>query len=147
MKRFSLILGLMSVAAVSGGNAFAAGIATPCPTTFTCAFGAAEVRPLEDPTAPGAPSVFLGYLSFDGSATPTLYSLGNLNGTLQTLVTATGTCTPGVSSAPGTLDFGANAPKFAFVSDHGATELRAMIIADPNGVTPSAVNLGTCTEQ
>src|ERR1700756_1119310 len=108
MKRFSLIVVLLG--AVFGcGNAFAAAVTatmptTACPTTFTCAFDAAEVRPLTDAT-PGAPGVFVGYLSFDGSGHPTLDSLGVLNGNVQTLATFTGVCTAGTTSALGILDF------------------------------------------
>jgi len=121
---------------------------TPCPTTFTCAFDAAEVRPLTDAT-PGAPAVYVGYLSFNAGV-PTLDSLGTGNGIAQTLVTAVGTCTAGTISAMGVLDFTANSgPKFEFVSDNrsGVLELRVMIVADSGNVTPSAVNLGTCTQQ
>jgi hypothetical protein len=152
IKRFSIILGLIS-ATLGWVNAFAATPAIPstaCPTTFTCAFDAAEVRPLNDPTTPGAPAVYVGFLSFDGTGHPTLDALGDFNGTPQTLVTAVGTCTPGGPGTPstlGTLDFGANGPKFAFVVDNSSTELRLIITADANGVTPSAVNIGTCTQQ
>jgi len=153
MKRFSIILGFIG-AVVCWGRAFAAVTSnmplTPCPTTFTCAFDAAEVRPLADPTTPGAPAVYVGYLSFDGSGNPTLDSLGTTNGTLQTLVTSLGTCTAGTTAAMGVLDFTAHGgPKFEFVSDNrsGALELRVMIVADSGDVVPSAVNLGTCTKQ
>ena len=151
MKRFSLILGFIG-SVVCWGNAFATTTMplTPCPTTFTCAFDAAEVRPLTDLATPGAPSVYVGYLSFNGSGVPTLDALGTSNGTAQTLVTALGTCTPGTISAMGVLDFTSNSgPKFEFVSDNrsGVLELRVMIVADSGNVTPSAVNLGTCTQQ
>src|SRR5712671_3657075 len=145
MKRFALIRGFIG-AVVCWGNAFATTPTmplTPCPTTFTCAFDAAEVRPLTDAT-PGAPAVYVGYLSFDGTGHPTLDALGTTNGTLQTLVTAVGTCTAGTISAMGVLDFTGNSgPKFEFVSDNrsGALELRVMIVADSGNVTPSAVNL------
>jgi hypothetical protein len=94
--------------------------------------------------------VYVGYLSFDGSGVPTLDSLGTTNGTLQTLSTALGTCTAGTTAAMGVLDFTAHgAPKFEFVSDNrsGAIELRVMTVEDSGSVTPSAVNLGTCTQQ
>src|SRR5216684_1416946 len=93
VKRFSLIV--VFIGAVFGwGNAFAVTMPTNvCPTSFTCAFDAAEVRPLTD-TTPGAPGVFVGYLSFNGSGVPTLDSLGTINGTAQTLLTSVGTCTP-----------------------------------------------------
>jgi hypothetical protein len=151
MKRFSLILGFIG-AVVCGGNAFAAAPTmplTPCPTTFTCAFDAAEVRPLTDPTTPGAPAVYVGYLSFAGAGAPiTLDVLGTSNGTANTLLTAAGTCAAGTASAMGVLDFTGNGgPKFAFVKDDGGLELRVMIIADGGNVTPSSVNLGTCTQQ
>ena len=153
MKRISLIVVLLG-AVFSCQNAFAVAVAvtmpsTPCPPTFTCAFGAAEVRPLTDPT-PGAPAVYVGYLSFDGSGNPTLDSLGTTNGTPLTLVTALGTCTPGDNTKLGVLDFTAHGgPKFEFVSDNrnGAIELRVMTVADSGDVVPSAVNLGTCTQQ
>jgi len=147
MKRFLLIIVL--IGAVFGwGNAFAVTMPTnACPTTFTCAFDAAEVRPLSDAT-PGAPGVFVGYLSFNGSGVPTLDSLGILNGNVQTLLTAVGTCTAGTTSALGILDFTGNGgPKFLFVSDNTGAELRVMLVADAGPVTPSAVNLGTCTQQ
>jgi hypothetical protein len=152
IKRFSIILGLIG-ATLGWANAFATTPpipATNCPINFTCAFDAAEVRPLNDPTTPGEPAVFVGFLSFNNSGVPTLDSLGDINGTPQTLVTAVGTCTPGGPGTPstlGTLDFGANGPKFAFVVDNTNTELRLIITADANGVTPSAVNLSTCTVQ
>jgi hypothetical protein len=50
----------------------------------------------------------------------------------------------------GVLDFTGNSgPKFEYASDNrsGALELRVMIVADSGNVTPSAVNLGTCTQQ
>ena len=151
MKRFSLVVVLLG-AVFGWGNTFAAVAAatmptTACPTTFTCAFDAAEVRPLSDAT-PGAPGVFVGYISFDGAGAPTLDSLGILNGNVQTLLTSVGTCTAGTTSALGILDFTGNGgPKFLFVSDNGGAELRVMIVADSGNVTPSAVNLGTCTQQ
>jgi hypothetical protein len=153
MKRFSIILGLIG-AVVCRSNAFAVTPTmplTPCPTNFTCAFDAAEVRPLTDPTTPGAPAVYVGYLSFAGAGAPiTLDSLGTTNGNLQTLATATGTCTAGDTTKMGVLDFTGNSgPKFEYASDNrsGALELRVMIVADSGNVTPSAVNLGTCTQQ
>jgi len=146
MKRFSLIVVLIGTV-FGWGNAFAVTLpGTACPTTFTCAFDAAEVRPLTDAT-PGAPGVFIGYLSFDGSGNPTLDSLGVLNGIVETLATFTGVCTPGTTGL-GVLDFTANSgPKFLFVRDNSGAELRVMLVADNSGVTPSAVNLGTCTKQ
>jgi hypothetical protein len=150
MKRFSIILGFIG-AVVCWGNAFATAPVMPstvCPMTFTCAFDAAEVRPLTDPTTPGAPAVYVGYLSFNGSGVPTLDALGTTNGTLQTLVTAVGTCTPGDATKMGVLNFQTNGgPTFEFVSDDGGLELRVMIVADSGNVTPSAVNIGTCTQQ
>ena len=148
MKRFSIILGFVG-AVVCWGNAFATAPTmplTPCPTTFTCAFDAAEVRPLTDAT-PGAPAVYVGYLSFNAGV-PTLDALGTSNGTAQTLVTAVGTCTAGDATKMGVLDFTGNGgPKFEFVSDNSGAELRVMVVADSGNVTPSAVNLGTCTQQ
>jgi hypothetical protein len=146
MKRFSLVVVLLG-AVFGWGNAFAVTLpGTACPITFTCAFDAAQVRPLTDAT-PGAPGVFVGYLSFDGSGNPTLDSLGVLNGTVETLATFTGVCTPGTTGL-GVLDFTANSgPKFLFVRDNSGAELRVMLVADNSGVTPSAVNLGTCTQQ
>jgi hypothetical protein len=147
MKKFSLILSLIG-AVLGSGNAFAVNMpATACPASFTCAFNAAEVRPLDDPITPGAPAVYTGYLAFNSLTAPTLYALGNTNGTTQTLITAVGTCTVGTTTTLGVLDFGANGPKFNFVADNTNTELRLIIVADANGVTPSGVNLGTCTQQ
>ncbi len=146
MKRFSLIVVL--IGAVFGwGDAFATMPTNACPISFTCAFDAAEVRPLTDAT-PGAPAVFVGYLSFNGSGVPTLDSLGTINGTAQTLLTSVGTCTPGTTSALGILDFTGNGgPKLLFVTDNSGAELRLMVAADAGNVTPSAVNLATCTQQ
>ena len=147
MKRFSLIVVLIGAVVSWGRAAFATMPSTACPTTFTCAFDAAEVRPLSDAT-PGAPAVFIGYLSFDGSGVPTLDSLGILNGNVQTLLTSVGTCTAGDATKLGVLDFTGNGgPKFLFVRDNTGAELRVMLVADNSGVTPSAVNLGTCTQQ
>jgi hypothetical protein len=147
MKKFSLILSLIG-AIVASGNAFAVTMpSTLCPASFTCAFDAAEVRPLSDQSSPGAPAVYVGYLSFDSLQVPTLHVLGNTNGTTQTLLTAVGTCTAGTSSALGVLNFETNGPKFDFVSNAAGTELRLIITADGNNVTPSSVNLGTCTQQ
>jgi hypothetical protein len=148
MKKFSLILSLLG-ALVAHGNAFAVTMpATACPTSFTCAFDAAEVRPLTDPTTPGAPAVYTGYLAFNSLKVPTLYALGNTNGTTQTLITAVGTCTAGTSSALGVLNFQTGGgPTFNFVSNAAGTELRLIITADGGNVTPSSVNLGTCTQQ
>jgi hypothetical protein len=148
MKRFSLILGVIC-AVVGSGNAFATTPAMPttlCPTNITCAFDAAEVRPLTDAT-PGAPGVFIGYLSFNNSGQPTLDVTGTTNGNVQNSTTFPGTCAASTSTAFGILDFsGSGGQKFTFVSDNNGGELRVMVIADANGVTPSAVNLATCTQ-
>jgi hypothetical protein len=148
MKKFSLILSLIG-ALVASGNALAVTMpSTLCPASFTCAFDAAEVRPLNDPGTPGAPAVYTGYLAFDSSHVPTLYVLGNTHGTTQALLTALGSCTAGTSSALGVLNFQANGgPTFDFVSNNAGTELRFIITADGNNVTPSSVTLGTCTQQ
>jgi hypothetical protein len=144
MKRRPLVLGLIG-AAVCCGNAFAGGPATPCPTTFTCAFDAAEVRPLSDPTNLRTPAVYVGYIVFDSSGNPTMTVLGNLNGTVQTLATFTGTCTAGASGVPGTLDFETAGPKLGFVSDDSGNELRTIVTEDVNHGTSTPVTLGVCT--
>lgn len=124
--------------------------ATVCPTaaTFTC--GAAEVRPMSDPTSPGAPGTFVGYIAFDANGVPTFYKTANLNGTITTFPAVVGTCTDGTTSALGILDFTPTGPKFAFVRDNSGDELRLLTTADSGaagGVTPSAVSLATCTHR
>lgn len=144
------------VALVWAGSAFAqaTSINTPCPTSFTCAFNSAETlalsTPSQPPKQPGAPNVYIGYLSFDSSNGVTLAMVGMLNGTVQNQ-TLSGTCASGKSGAPALINF-TNGPQWAFVTVNsaagsGGEELDFILTQDVSGAQPgssNAVRVGVC---
>ena len=144
-KTISFVVAVIGAVAVSGSNGvFAAGPTTTCPpAAFKCAFSAVESRSLQDPNNPGRPSVVIGYIVFDGSAVPTVFSQQNKDGALQTLQSVPGTCSSGTSGNPGTLDFSPG-PILKFVTTHSGAELRFIDTSLNNGFASETV--GTCRQ-
>jgi hypothetical protein len=147
-KTISFVVAAIGAVAVSDISAFAAGPTTTCPpAAFKCAFSAVESKSLQDPNNPGRPSVIIGYIVFDSSATPapTVFSQENKDGALQTLQSVAGTCSSGTSGSPGTLDFsGAGGPTLRFVTTHSGAELRFLDTSLNNGF--ASETLGTCRQ-
>jgi len=148
IKAIPFVVAVIGAVAVSGSNVFATGPTTTCPpAAFKCAFSAVESKSLQDLSNPGRPSVIIGYIVFDSSATPipTVFSQQNKDGALQTLQSVAGTCTSGSSGSPGTLDFsGAGGPKLRFVTSHSGAELRFLDTSLNNGF--ASETLGSCRQ-
>ena len=143
---FVVVAAICTVALFSSG-AFATGPLSTCPPAlFKCAFSAVESRSLNDPNNPGRPSIVIGYIVFDSSATPipTVFSQQNKDGALQNLQSVAGTCTSGSSGSPGTLDFSPNGPVLKFVTTHSGAELRFIDTSLNNGF--ASETLGTCRQ-
>jgi hypothetical protein len=147
IKAISFVVAVIGAVAVSGSSVFATGPTTTCPpATFKCAFSAVESKSLQDPSNPGRPSIVIGYIVFDSSATPipTVFSQQNKDGALQTLQSVSGTCTGGTSGNPGTLNFSPNGPILKFVTTHSGAELRFLDTSLNNGFASETV--GTCRQ-
>jgi hypothetical protein len=145
IKTSSLVVAAICAVAVSGSSAFATGPTTTCPpANFKCAFSAVESKSLNDPSNPGRPSIVIGYIVFDNSAVPTVFSQQNKDGVLQTLQSVAGTCTGGTSGNPGTLDFSPNGPILKFVTFNSGAELRFIDTSINNGFTAETV--GSCRQ-
>ena len=148
IKAISFVVAVIGAVAVSGSSAFAVGPNSTCPpAAFKCAFSAVESKSLQDPSNPGRPSVVIGYIVFDSSATPipTVFSQQNKDGVLQTLQSVAGTCSSGSSGSPGTLDFsGAGGPTLNFVTTHSGAELRFVDTSLNSGF--ASETLGTCRQ-
>jgi hypothetical protein len=145
IKTISLVVALIGAVAVWAGGALASGPNTSCPgANFQCELSVAQTKSLQDASNPGQPTVLIGYLVFDASATPkpTLYVEQNKDGILKPIQTPTGTCTAGSSGSPGTLDFTPNGPLLRFVEFNGGSELR-FIDTEPNSGLV-AETLGSC---
>jgi len=144
IKAISFAVAVIGAVAVSG-SALATGPTTTCPpAAFKCAFSAVESRSLNDPNNPGRPSIVIGYIVFDNSAVPTVFSQQNKDGVLQTLQSVAGTCTGGTSGNPGTLDFSPNGPILKFVTSHSGAELRFLDTSLNNGF--ASETLGSCRQ-
>ena len=146
IKAISFAVAVIGAVAVSG-SALATGPTTTCPpAAFKCAFSAVESKSLNDPNNPGRPSIVIGYIVFDSSATPipTVFSQQNKDGVLQTLQSVAGTCTGGTSGNPGTLDFSPNGPILKFVTSHSGAELRFLDTSLNNGF--ASETLGSCRQ-
>ena len=146
IKAISFVVATICAVVTFSNGAFAAGPNTTCPpATFKCAFSAVESRSLQDPNNPGRPSVVIGYIVFDSSATPipTVFSQQNKDGALQMLQSAPGTCSSGTSGNPGTLDFSPG-PILKFVTTHSGAELRFLDTSLNNGFASETV--GTCRQ-
>jgi len=145
IKAISFAVAVIGAVAVSGSSALATGPTTTCPpATFKCAFSAVESRSLNDPNNPGRPSIVIGYIVFDNSAVPTVFSQQNKDGVLQTLQSVAGTCTGGTSGNPGTLDFSPNGPILKFVTFKSGAELRFLDSSLNNGF--ASETLGSCRQ-
>jgi len=147
IKAISFAVAVIGAVAVSGSGALATGPTTTCPpAAFKCAFSAVESKSLNDPNNPGRPSIVIGYIVFDSSATPipTVFSQQNKDGVLQTLQSVAGTCTGGTSGNPGTLDFSPNGPILKFVTTHSGAELRFLDTSLNNGF--ASETLGSCRQ-
>ena len=147
IKAISFVVAVIGAVAVSASGALATGPTTTCPpAAFKCAFSAVESKSLQDPSNPGRPSIVIGYIVFDSSATPipTVFSQQNKDGALQTLQSVAGTCTSGSSGSPGTLDFSPNGPVLKFVTTHSGAELRFLDTSLNNGF--ASETLGTCRQ-
>jgi hypothetical protein len=148
IKAISFVVAVIGAVAVSGSSVFATGPTTTCPpAAFKCAFSAVESKSLQDPSNPGRPSVIIGYIVFDNSAIPTVFSQQNKDGALQTLQSVAGTCSSGTSGNPGTLDFsGAGGPTLRFVTTHSGAELRFLDTSINNGNAFASETLGSCRQ-
>ena len=145
IKAISFAVAVIGAVAVSGSSALATGPTTTCPpANFKCAFSAVESRSLNDPNNPGRPSIVIGYIVFDNSAVPTVFSQQNKDGVLQTLQSVAGTCTGGTSGNPGTLDFSPNGPILKFVTFKSGAELRFLDSSLNNGF--ASETLGSCRQ-
>ena len=147
IKTISFVVAAICTVVISSGGAFATGPNSTCPVAnFKCAFSAVESRSLQDPSNPGRPSVIIGYIVFDNSATPipTVFSQQNKDGALQTLHSVAGACTSGSSGNPGTLDFSPNGPVLKFVTFNSGAELRLIDTSLNNGF--ASETLGTCRQ-
>ena len=148
IKAISFVVAVIGAVAVSGSSAFAVGPNSTCPpAAFKCAFSAVESKSLQDPSNPGRPSVVIGYIVFDSSATPipTVFSQQNKDGVLQTLQSVAGTCSSGSSGSPGTLDFsGGGGPTLRFVTFKSGAELRFIDTSLNNGF--ASETLGSCRQ-
>jgi hypothetical protein len=146
IKAISFVVAVIGAVAVSGSSGFASGPTTTCPpANFKCAFSAVESRSLQDPNNPGRPSIVIGYIVFDNSAIPTVFSQQNKDGALQTLQSVAGTCSNGSSGSPGTLNFsGAGGPVLRFVTFKSGAELRFIDTSPNNGF--ASETLGSCRQ-
>ena len=146
IKAISFAVAVIGAVAVSGSSALATGPTTTCPpANFKCAFSAVESKSLNDPSNPGRPSIVIGYIVFDNSAVPTVFSQQNKDGVLQTLQSVAGTCTSGSSGSPGILDFNASGgPTLRFVTSHSGAELRFLDTSLNNGF--ASETLGSCRQ-
>jgi hypothetical protein len=159
MKRFVAVVGAvvgMMVALGWSGSAFAQAttITTACPTSFTCAFSAAETMSLvtTGPGKPGQPDVFVGYISFDASSNVTMTGLQDINGTVSQIGTtsggissSSGTCLAGANGQPAIITF-ADKSELAFVTDSSGNELQFILNKDKSG-TGNSVRVGVCRKQ
>ena len=147
IKAISFVVAAICTVVISSSGALATGPTTTCPpAAFKCAFSAVESKSLNDPNNPGRPSIVIGYIVFDSSATPipTVFSQQNKDGVLQTLQSVAGTCTGGTSGNPGTLDFSPNGPILKFVTSHSGAELRFLDTSLNNGF--ASETLGSCRQ-
>jgi hypothetical protein len=161
MKRFVSVLGAFLMMGWSSlASAQATAITTACPTSFTCAFSAAEALAFGVPKGvgnPGQPNVYVGYMVFDGSSNVTLSGLQNVNGTVGAIGTGTppglsssSACVAGASGQPALITFN-DKSQIAFVTNTTGTELQFILSKDmnstANGSTANSVRVGVCRKQ
>ena len=166
INRFvAAVAGLLALGWSGMALAQATTITTSCPTSFTCAFSAAETMSLVTPkgsNTPGQPDVYLGYMAFDGSANVTMTGTQNVNGTVGPIGTSPGgnpfvlpgTCTAGSNGQPATITFATpDKSEISFVTDSGATELQFILSKDKSstsskgGTITNSVRIGVCRKQ
>jgi hypothetical protein len=135
-------------------------ITTACPASFTCAFSAAESLAFGVPRSvgsPGQPSVYIGYMVFDGSSNVTLAGLQNVNGTVRSIgsgmppgLSSPGACVAGANGQPALITFN-DKSQIAFVTDSSGNELQFILSQDintpPKGGTANSVRVGVCRKQ
>jgi hypothetical protein len=139
-------------------------ITTTCPTSFQCAFSAAETLSLVTPKnvggSPGQPDVYVGYIAFQGS-TVTMTGIQNVNGTVGAIGTSimsapavlTGTCADGINGQPAVITFPGVTPKtttqLSFVKNAASTELQFILTQDINSTNINSANsirIGVCRQ-
>ncbi len=138
-------------------------ITTTCPTSFTCAFSAAETLSLvtsKNVGSAGQPDVYVGYIAFQGS-TVTMTGQQNVNGTVGAIGTATsgspsvltGSCTTGINGQPAIITFPGTASntrtQLSFVTNVANTELQFILTQDINSTSVTSANsvrIGVCRQ-
>jgi len=161
MKRLVVALtGLFALGWSGMVFAQATTIGTTCPTSFICAFSAAETMSLVTPKSssgsPGQPDVYLGYLAFQGS-TVTMTGTQNVNGTVSSIGTGTpavlpGTCADGANGQPAIITFpgtGKTTTQISFVKNAANTELQFILTQDINSSSSTSANsvrIGVCRQ-
>jgi len=104
--------------------------------------------------SPGQPDVYVGYLAFDATGGVTLTGTSNINGTVTTGISMSGTCAePTAFLQPATINFANNNTQISFVTDASGTELQFILSQDQNTNTSSkikisnSVRVGVCRKQ
>ena len=150
MKRSVLVLVfLVSFGWSSLALAQTSSITTACPVSYSCAFSAAETFDFGTSTGTaGQPNVYIGYLSFDSNGAVSLSGDQNLNGTVTTASSFTGTCAPGTNGATATITL-SGGPTLTFVTSgrsasNPPAELDFIVTKDNNKSTTNGVRLGVC---
>ncbi len=162
-RSFATLVGLLALGWSGLAFAQATTITTTCPTSFTCAFSAAETFSLVTSKggSPGQPDVYVGYVVFQGS-TVTMTGQQNVNGTVGPIGTVppggsapllTGTCTdavlngqPAIITFPGT---GKTTTQLSFVKNAAGTELQFILTQDINSSSSTSANsvrIGVCRQ-
>jgi hypothetical protein len=155
----SALIGLFAIGWSGMAFAQATAINTTCPTSFTCAFSAAETMSLvtPKPNTPGQPDVYLGYLAFDGSGNVTMTGKQNVNGTVSSIGTGSpavlsGSCLDGMNGLPAIITFpgtGKATTQISFVKDNANTELQFILTQDLNSASTTSANsvrIGVCRQ-
>jgi hypothetical protein len=103
--------------------------------------------------SPGQPDVFVGYLAFDATGGVTLTGSSDVNGTVSTGISMSGTCNEPIAFLqPATITF-TDKTQISFVTDAGGTELQFILSQDQNTNTSSkviisnSVRVGVCRKQ
>jgi hypothetical protein len=163
-RSFAVFAGLLGLG--WSGMAFAQATlpTTTCPTSFTCAFSAAETMALVTPkssgSSPGQPDVYVGYIVFQGS-TVTMTGTQNVNGTVGAIGTSTsgsppvltGSCADGTTNGqPAIITFpgsGKTTTQLSFVKNAANTELQFILTQDINSSSSTSANsvrIGVCRQ-
>lgn len=128
---------------------------TNCPTNFTCGFSSAETRAFSSTSPPpqqaGAPDVYIGYMTFNGTGGVSVATAQMINGGFSA-ITLTGTCTGGQNALPATINFAHGGPQWMFVtvnSQAGANGeeldfIQSQDVAGAQTSNANAVRVGVC---